>query len=387
MRAAALIALMSLSSNAVANEKFEFHGYLSQGLVLDDDSGFITDESGVSFELTEVALNATYQISDVLRVAGQGVYLNGGNRYEEGGRIDYLLLDWNVYSSENWNNSVYLGRVKNYHRLHSMGRGIPMIRPTIILPQATYSDALRDIGVSIDGIGFKSLYTSENIGELDFNFSFGTTDVTKEQMQAVVSPFANGDMEHENDVQFSAFWRPFFSPWQLGFAWVDGEFSYDSAEQDIYVDGDLLFQRFMVNVSYEAEFWRFNAEAYQGRVELTDFIAPGFELDTQSEGAYAQVQYDFNSDWKVLARLERSWGNKDDKSGSGFEAIGLPKFLGYLHSQTIGLTYDFAPNWQFKAEHHWFQGTSAIPPVVVPSISNSPNEYWQVSALQLTHWF
>ena len=188
-KVATFITTALLSVPVIANQDFQINGYAAQGMVKNKDSQYITNDD-VSFTLTEVALNSSYQIRNDFRVAGQIVYLNGGNRYPEGGRIDYLLLDWDAYKSEHWNHSVYFGRVKNYHRLYSTARDVPMIRPTIILPQSAYLDALRDIGVSIDGIGIKSRYSDFEFGDLDLNLSIGQTDISDEQMELVVRPLA-----------------------------------------------------------------------------------------------------------------------------------------------------------------------------------------------------
>ena len=93
----------------------KLHGFVAQGLIQSNESNFVNDDGDISTRLTEVGINASYRIHPKLRVAGQGIYLNGGNRYPEGARIDYLFLDWQLLNIPNWQVDMHIGRYKNYH--------------------------------------------------------------------------------------------------------------------------------------------------------------------------------------------------------------------------------------------------------------------------------
>ena len=94
------------------SQDFQLHGFISQGVIDVNGSDFVNDDGDVSAELTEIGLNASYQLSDKFRLAGQVVYLDGGNRYSQGARVDYALVDWSVFTSEHWQTNVYFGRFK-----------------------------------------------------------------------------------------------------------------------------------------------------------------------------------------------------------------------------------------------------------------------------------
>ena len=103
VRLASLVFLSSLSVSVYSSEHLKVHGFLAQGVIQAADSNFVNDDRDVSLELTEVGINASYRLNSSLRVAGQGVYVNGGNRYPEGASIDYLFLDWQVVNNCDWN--------------------------------------------------------------------------------------------------------------------------------------------------------------------------------------------------------------------------------------------------------------------------------------------
>ena len=213
------------------------HGFIAQGLINVDGSDFVNNDGDLSAELTEVGLNGSYQLNSLFRLTSQVVYLDGGNRYDEGFRVDYALLDWSLYQAETWEVNVYLGRFKNNHWLYSGKRDVPFTRPSIILPQSIYFDGFRDIAVGADGAVLKISHSSDLLGDFDFNVSSGTTTISKEQTQILYSEQALGQMSNSHDVQTSLYWQPAGSSWRFGLALLDADFGYEAQEQ-----GDRFFE-------------------------------------------------------------------------------------------------------------------------------------------------
>ena len=83
-------------STFASSSDFSWHGYISQGITQSKDSSFITDNDDVTGELTEIGLNGYYQLAENISIAGQINYLDGGNRFEQGARLDYLFVDWKL---------------------------------------------------------------------------------------------------------------------------------------------------------------------------------------------------------------------------------------------------------------------------------------------------
>lgn len=88
-----LVTPLLLFVTAAQAEPVSVHGFLAQGITQANGSNAINDDGDLSTALTELGINAKWNIYSRLKLSGQLVYLNGGNRYPEGVRLDYLFMD------------------------------------------------------------------------------------------------------------------------------------------------------------------------------------------------------------------------------------------------------------------------------------------------------
>ena len=373
------------------SQDFQFHGFISQGIIDVNGSDFVNDDGELSTELTEIGLNASYQLSDKFRLAGQVVYLDGGNRYEKGFRVDYALLDWSAYNSESWQTNIYLGRFKNNHWLYSSSRVIPFARPSIILPQSVYFDGFRDIAVGSDGAAVKFSHSNDDLGNFDFTLSYGKSTVSNEQTDILLGDIAMGVAEQEYENHASVYWQPAFSPWRFGFSLLDSDFSYQKNEMfDFASDADFSFQFYTLNAIYEGEYWEFSGEIYQQRFVTDGFYDPNFYKDSTGQGYYGQIRYKLTSDLTVLARYENFYLDKEDKDGYKLEQStggAIPYYFGFHKDITIGINYDITSDFSARIEYHWVNGAGRLTPVVMPNTLINDSEDWRMWAVQLMYWF
>jgi len=377
-----------------AEQDFQFHGFIAQGMIDVDGSDFVNDDGSLSPKLTEVGINASYQLNSKLRLAGQVVYLNGGNRYAEGVRVDYALLDWSVYESIDWQANVYLGRVKNNHWLYSSSRDIPFARPSIILPQSVYFDGFRDIAVGTDGAAIKISHNNDRFGDFDFSLSYGTSPISDEQTESLLSEYATGTAEQDKDLQASLYWQPAFSPWRFGLSLLDADFNYKqegSDEQvDIFSNSDFTFQFYTLNALYEGEQWEFSGEVYKQRFIIDGFYFDDYHADNIGRGYYLQTRYKVKSDLSLLLRYEDFYINEDDRDGKKLEENSqglIPYYFAFHKDITLGASYDFSSNLMLRLEYHWVKGGGRLTPVVLPNPVMNNSENWQLWAMQMMYWF
>ncbi|WP_333609050.1 hypothetical protein [Arsukibacterium sp.] len=378
--------LTSLSSLAVAAESFSWHGFVAQGVTQAKDSNAINDEGEVSLALTEVGLNGQWTLNSKWRLAGQVVYLNGGNRYPEGARLDYLFIDWSLLDNFDHQLNLFIGRYKNQHWLYSSTRDVPFTRPAIILPQSIYYDAFRDIAVASDGVAVKG-YRQFTKGELEYNWSMGATNISQAQSRLLLSPLVNGKTSQKYVQQASVFWQGAGSQMSWGMSVLDSEFSYRAADLDFFTDADVTVQRVMLNWQYQQELWQLAAELSQERVQLNGFFSPTFSNNQFGVGGYLMGRYRLTEQLNVLAVLDYQANNKDDKRGSQLPQQGVPAYFGYQQSMMLGGSYQLAPRWRLQAEHHWVDGTGRLSPSIIPDVQNNRDRYWQLWAVQLMYWF
>lgn len=378
-----------VTSSIVTAEEISWHGFIAQGVIKADKNNFVEDDGSTSLRLTEIGLNASYRINSRLRVAGQGVYLNGGNRYEEGPRIDYLFLDVSLLNTEKWHVNLQLGRNKNYQWLYSSTRDIPHTRPSIILPQSIYFDVFRDVALGSDGAALL-LNTTNSMGEWDLNWRYGTSPIAGGQTKNLLGEIAEGKLDQKYDQHLNVFWRPNFANMQMGISLLDAKFRYKSATDEILVDGKTRSQRVMLNFLYHSENWDIAAEVMKERVRQEGALSPGFFNDSTAEGGYLQGRYFVNSRLTLLARVDLFDRDRKDRNGINLEKLTggtVPRYFGFMDSATLGLSWDFAKNWRVHSEFHRVKGTGRLAPIIIPNTELNTDKYWNIWAIEVMHWF
>lgn len=367
-----------------------FHGFIAQGIAKNPDSDFISDDDNISFDLTEIGLNFSYQYTPTISFAGQAVYLNGGNRFVEGAKLDYLLVDWNFYRSESTQSHLYAGRIKNLHWLYSSTRDVPVTRPSIILPQSIYLDGARDLAIGGDGIAFSHSYSTEALGEFDFTISSTFSPISADDVRNLIGDFSRGRLEHIKDLQASLYWHSQQMPLSFGVAVTDATFDYEKGDNDVLLDGRIRLKRFYLNMQYLTEKWTFSSELIQEQLILDDLLFPNFSSSTIGQGGFVQTQYRAFDLFEVLIRYERYYANKDDRDGEqAFINSGgtIPAYFSFQHDFTVGFSYEFTHNLKLDIEHHWINGTARLTPIIIPNVVANPQARRQLTVAQLSYWF
>lgn len=370
-----------------ASDDFNWRGFVSQGIIQADHSNFVEHDGDASIKLTEVGLNGSYKLNSHFRLAGQMIYLNGGNRYPEGPRIDYLFVDWQAVNSLDWQVNVHVGRVKNFHWLYSSTRDVPHTRPTIVLPQSIYFDNFRDVALGVDGVAV--IANSHNdYGDWEFDWSYGKSTISDEQSKNLVGRISTGDLDQRYVHQANIVWQR--NSIKLGVGVLDSEFEYSQGPQDPFFDGDAEVQRLMLRAIYEASNWQLAAELFRERAVYEDLVFPTFFSDSTGEGGYLQGQYFYNQDITLTARLDIFDLNRKDRDGRirELESGGtIPAYFGFQDQLTAGVSWDFYKNWRLQAEFHRVKGTGRLAPVFIPNTVLNDRKYWNIWGVQVAHWF
>ena len=378
-----------LISSQLSAEDIQINGFLAQGIIQTQDANFVNDDGDVSFKLTELGINSSYRISPNFRLAGQAVYLDGGNRYQKGLRVDYLFLDWQLYNSPTWQLKAQVGRNKNYHWLYSSTRDVPHTRPTIVLPQSIYFDVFRDVAIGVDGMALLAQIYN-NLGEWDVNLSLGNSPISEEQTKNLLGKNASGKLTHDTDIQFSIYWRPSLSNIQLSVTLLDADFSYQAGQNDVFLNGNETSQRFMFSFLYQSENYEIALEMMRERMMVNNLVFQGFKSDIAAEGGFLQGKYFLSPNITLLSRIDIY--DRDRKNRDGYNVATLsqgvvPNYFGFMDQGTLGLTWQLTKNIKIQAEYHKTKGTGRLAPIFTPDILKNDSKYWDLWAVQLMYWF
>ncbi|QPG05723.1 hypothetical protein IT774_16975 [Salinimonas marina] len=388
MKQVLIFSLFALSA-AVQADNFSWHGYVSQGITQSKDSNFITDNNDITLNLTEVGVNARWELKPTLALVGQANYLDGGNRYKSGGRIDYLFFDWKLPTVASWDTRLNIGRFKNRHWLYSATRDVPHTRATAVLPQSVYSDGSRDIALGSDGISLQSTRSAAH-GSWEVNWSYGKSPLNQGEIGAFLGAGALGEAEQDFVHQFSVYYQPPSLNWRVGASWLSSDFSYTAAEVDNFFDGQRSVDRLMLSAIYFSEFWELSAEIVRDERRDAGAYFPDFRNERTSEGGYIQARYLFTPRLSGLVSLDTYTLNRDDPDGEGLNQISaglIPAYYGYQDTLALGMRWDFATNWRLQAEHHWVEGAARSTGIILPQTATQTEKYWRMWSVQLMYWF
>lgn len=388
----AIMAMLMLAAghvNAQDTSRLNWHGYISQGLTQSIDGDFITSDNQITGELTEIGLNGLYQISSNVSVAGQVVYLDGGNRFKQGSRLDYLFIDWTIPDLAGWQAQIHLGRFKNRHWLYSVTRDVPQTRDTAVLPQSVYFDSFRDVALGSNGVQTSfTKYTDSSIWQV--NWGYGRSELGDDQRDFFLGSDAKGEIEQDFVHQFSVYWQPSSMNWKLGVSLLESDFSYTPSEEDVRIAGESNIRRFMLSMQYFSENWEFSSELLREIQDIRGAFAPNYYDKRIGEGGFVQFRYLFSNEFSGLVGYDTYVNDVDDRNGKGLEAqtFGqIPAYFAYMDTTTVGLRWDIAPRWRLQAEHHWVEGANRVVSLLDPSIGTNTDKHWRMWSVQLMYWF
>ena len=383
---------LGLVSSCVANAQTDFtwHGYISQGITQSKDSSFITDDNNVTGELTEIGLNGYYQLAENISIAGQINYLEGGNRFEQGARLDYLFVDWKLPDLPGgWRGKVHAGRFKNTHWLYSSTRDVPQTRYTSVLPQSVYNDGFRDVALGSNGI----LTSFSHYGKeytWDLKWSYGRSNINDSQRDFLLGNDVKGKIKQDFVHQASVFLQPSSMKWKVGAGWLDSDFRYTPSPDEDRLSGSANIERFMLSAQYFAEKWEVSAEVIRDKQISQGLFSPDFAEKRTGEGGFVQFRYLFNNRFSGLMGYETYINDTSDRDGKILEASTgglIPAYFGYQDAFTVGLRWDIAPKWRLQGEYHWVEGATRVVSLLNRDVASHADKHWEMWSIQLMYWF
>jgi hypothetical protein len=381
--------LLGSSSQAAADagmlDTLQLHGFLSQALVVTDRNDFFGPSSsdGGSLKYTEIGANASFRPHQNVLIAAQVLSRRaGGDGREARPVLDHGVVDYQMVASPQRTLGMQLGRFKNPFGFYNQTRDVAFTRPSILLPQSIYFDRTRSLGLAADGL---SLYHEEHLksGTLRTQLGVGMTQAgddlrrtmrlenTPGSLEPRLSGIGQVRYEHDGGRVVVA----------LSAAHARARFESDTPLES---GGDFSFRPWILSLQYNEELWSLTTE-YALRTSVLDgFTNPFLNLNVTGESWYLQYTRRFHDNWQWLIRYDSLINNRDDRSGSAFEASGAgPAHSQFAQDLTLGLQWTVNPRVMLAAEYHHVDGTGWLPTQDNPDPSETSRR-WNMLLFQLS---
>ncbi len=371
-------------------DNIQVHGFLTQGAFYTSDNNYNGDsDDDVSFDQTEIGLNAFWQVNDRVDFSVQGLYRKAGKVENGDVRLDYGMMNVNLFNDENNHFGLRLGRIKNPIGLYNETRDVAFTTPSILLPQSIYLERSRSLLVASDG---GQLFSKHQLGDgwLSIKLNYGNTHNDNDEVrdQMFVS-YAHGDLDSEDGSFVGQIKYNFQSDkYIFALSYADVTLEYDSSSRDLipFADGTARFAPYIFSAQYNGEKLSLTTEYYYSENEFKDFGAYSPDLSPITTNWYVQGEYRLSHKWQAIMRYDESYLDKDDRSGKNYEAMGAPGHMGFTKDSMIGVRWDIRPDVMLRAEYHNINGTSWLPSADNPA-RNDTKRYWDLFSLQMSYRF
>ncbi len=369
-------------------ENIELHGFLTQGAFYTSDNNYNgKSDDKVSFDQTEIGVNIFWQVNEKIDFSALALYRQAGEVEDGDVRLDYGMLNINLFNDENNALGARLGRIKNPFGLYNETRDVAFTTPSILLPQSIYPETSRSLFVSSDGI---QLYSKHQLGDgwLSLKGNYGKIHNDNDEIQKpILGSFAQGKLDSD-DAFFIGQIKYNFQSDQYIFAlsYADIKLDYDPSAYDLIAAGSARFRPYVLSAQYNGEYFSLTSELYYSKNEFKNF-GPYFpDSSPVTTNAYIQGTYRLSHNWQTILRYDVNYLNKDDRSGSNFEKLGMPAHIGFTKDWMIGLRWDVNPRLMVRGEFHNINGTSWLSSADNPD-RNQTKQYWNLFSLQISYRF
>jgi hypothetical protein len=405
-----LLACLAMPSLA----EFQYHGFVSQSVIMSDDNPFYDDEAGTHGNFRELGLNGVWELSEKLRFNGQLLSRKAGDIDNGDPEIDLLSLDYRFHVSNPINLGLRAGRLKNPFGLYNETRDIPHARVGVVVPQAVYFESFRDAVLRVDGL---ELYASgyNAIGDWTARINHGQADIEESLVEAqffqteILGEFREIDNRSTLYLQLEPI---AISGLKLAFTKFVGDLSLGGfpqltpqqqlqASMDIMLDPfsafnyvtslDLTVDLSVLSLEYRASKWAISAEYLDIDTETSNVTVlgqPGLpNSKDNSEAYYVQLEWNPYDQLSIYTRREWLYYDSDDRDGSGSaSALGINPDGRFSRISSIGARYIL--NQSMSVAAHYASNTGFAHSVGSTSVDYSSFERdWKLCILQFEFHF
>jgi hypothetical protein len=352
----------------------DVHGFGSQGFVLTTGNDYLVpDSKRGSFQLSEVGINFSKQLTETLRFGVQFFAQNFGGAGNYTPQIDWFYLD---YDWRNWL-TLRAGRLKIPLGLYNEVNDVDSARVPILLPQSVYPLQLRSFLFAQTGVELGGFLRSRSAGALEYRIYAGTVFIDPKLVVPV-----GGTIPLKFNVPYAYGGR---------LVWETPLAGLRLAASGLVVRLDTTAY-FPMNVSYGIEnhtkLWIASAEYSFRALALTGEYArgynkqetaiPGNSFEYVSESLYALATVSATRWLQPGLYYALRYPNIEKRNGLSNKQ----------HDVSATLRFDINDHWLFKLEGHYMAGTTGLlNPLQYGPPPADPARRWAVFLAKTTVYF
>ncbi|MGE5343820.1 MAG: hypothetical protein ACM3SY_20310 [Candidatus Omnitrophota bacterium] len=345
-------------------EKIRINGFLSQAYMKSQKNNFLTRSKQGSFEINELGLTVSTNLTDRLRF---GFQLFSRDLGELGN--NNVVLDWGFgdYRVSNWL-GIRFGKVKAPFGLYNEGRDTDFLRPMAFLPQSLYTETYRGFIVAYQGVGLYGNLFLGGAGDISYQGYVGTNNISKEEtlvkhlqnMLNLLTPMTGVTVTDMSvNTRLAAGGKV---------EWNTPLTGLKTAASFVHFQGDFLQHAGAPRIGFikVPKWWIISLEYVLNNFTLaseygemtTNIEAFDIPLENQTNQTfYVMLSYMLTNKLTLTGLYDVFYDNKKDKKGVYFTEMGLPDHMAWRKDIGACLRYDFNPHWTIKAEYHKIDGT------------------------------
>jgi hypothetical protein len=352
----------------------EIHGFASQGFMLTTGNDYIVpDTTRGSFQLSEVGVNVTREITGKLRFGVQAFAQNLGLGSNLNLKADWFYLD---YHWKDWL-GLRFGRLKIPFGLYNDVNDVDSARVPVLLPQSTYPLQGRSFLFAQTGFELYGFLRAGGAGALDYRLYVGTIFIDP----SILVPAGSG-VELALNVRYVAGGRLF---WETPLAGL----RVGASVLAIHLDVTAFAAGMAFPVKNRSVLAMGSAEYILGNLALNgeyarwytdqDSALPTSNFSRTDERLYALAAYRVARWFQPAAYYALFFPDVDNRGGgSAFRQDDL----------ALTLRFDVTRAWIVKLEAHYMVGTAGLTaPLSVGAPPADPAHRWGVFLLKTTGYF
>jgi hypothetical protein len=353
----------------------DVHGFASQGFLLTTGNDYLVEDStDGSFQLSEVGINYSRQLTDKLRFGLQLFAQNFGPAGNYTPQVDWFYLD---YRWRDWL-GLRAGRLKLPYGVFNEVHDIDSARVPVLLPQSVYPQQARTFLFAYTGGELYGFARSRVAGAIEYRLYGGTVHIDPRLVVPVGTPV---QLTFNVPYAFGGrlTWETPLPGLRLGGTYLqlhlDSQVFVPMMAAPLAIENDSY--TWLASLEYAFRAFTMVAEYGRGHSDQRSVI-PGNTLEVTGDGGYVMFSY-VVAPWFQPA-LYYSLKFNDVNVRDGLE--------NKQHDVSLTLRFDINRFWLVKLEGHYMAGTAGlVNPLRFGPPPANPERHWGVFLIKTTASF